>query len=239
MGGVSNINIYEHHMDYQGILSDVVQAIITEAKSPFVHSEDSFMLFSSPEACLTFQAELTIAQLESASEYYKNYTLLTNMIIFPKLSFCYIEEDGFPAILSNQDCNDWIKAIQEELNLNNEIPSRSNDFLHLAVHQDRLIGINTLTYKSEIICYKSKQISLDIRTQDLVKNKIINILESLMNIGKSLNIPAYTSFYESISSCISRKWQVTDLWTELDLLKCIMSLDISRKKRSTILGRVL
>jgi len=82
-----------------------VQAIHSEAKSPFIHSEDSFMLFSSPEDCLTFKAELTIAQLESASEFYKNSNLLTNMIIFPKLSFCYTEEDVFPAILNNQDCN--------------------------------------------------------------------------------------------------------------------------------------
>ena len=59
LGGVPNSDIYEHHMEYQNILMDVVRAIHSEAKSPFISSEDSFMLFSSPEYCLTFKAELT------------------------------------------------------------------------------------------------------------------------------------------------------------------------------------
>ena len=236
LGGVPSSDIYEHHMQYKDILMDVVRAIQSEARSPFISSEESFMLFSSPEYCLTFKAELTISQLESALELFKNNTLLTNMILFPKLAFCYTEEDGYPAILGTQDCKAWIEAIQEELNLINEISTESTQFLHLAVDQDKLIGINTLTYKSEVLCFKSQQITLDIQTQDLVKNKILNILNSLLNIGKILKLGAYTSFHESISSCISRDWQVKDLWSHWNVLKCIES-QVSRKKRSTVLGQ--
>ena len=192
-GGVPNTDIYEHHMEYQNILLDVVQAIHSEAKSPFMSSEDAFMLFSSPEYCLTFKAELTIAHLESALEFYKNNTLLTNMVIFSKLAFYYTEEDGYPAILGNQDCKAWIKAIQEELNLNTEIPSESSQFLHLAVDQDRLIDINTLTYKSEVLCCKSKQITLDIGTQELVKDKILNQI-CAENWTPIWDIPNFGSF---------------------------------------------
>ena len=166
---------------------DLLESIQLEKKNQKLTELEGFTRFQNSESCLSFNSEMSIEQLELALEKNFNSTLLTNMFLFPRMSYCFIQENGYPQILETPECNQWIKIMTEELSLQNEISTYSTSFLHLAVKNGKLVGIDTLTSQEEVICDSSKQIKVDKKVQKLLRAKLETVMYQILNIGKLSN----------------------------------------------------
>lgn len=238
IGNLPQKDISEISLDLGFLFMDLLESIQLEKKNQKLTELEGFTRFQNSESCLSFNSEMSIEQLEMALEKNFNSTLLTNMILFPRMSYCFIQENGYPQILETPECNQWIKIMTEELALQNEISTYSTSFLHLAVKNGKLVGIDTLTSQEEVICDSSKQIKVDKKVQKLLRAKLETVMYQILNIGKLSNLPFSTNFFHHMQHCEIALLKYSDIWLD-KFTDCVSSFVLSRNKRSSFLSRVL
>ena len=96
IGSLENTRETLENLDFISLLASLQSSIEHEIQSNIEPLNDRFAVFRNGHLCQISEAEIKLSQIETAITF--NKTILTNLITFPKLTNCYIEED-FPELM--------------------------------------------------------------------------------------------------------------------------------------------
>ena len=238
IGSTPESNVQEINMDYERLLRSVIKVVVSEHRNFIPSPVNKIMFFRNVEQCLTYEASVDMKELEfMLNNEISNQTILTNVIMFPEMENCLIEEDGYPSLLSRGDCEAWVTIMAEELHLENSISSFSSEFLHLGVKGSNLVGIDVLKNKDPIIGKATDKVEIQLQFQNLLENKLQSLFLSTISLGQLIKIPIFTSLNEYMNQCVGTNW-VTAFHFETNYMYCLSLFPLERKKRSTLFSRI-
>ena len=238
LGSTPESNIQEINMDYEKILISVIKVIKSEHRNFLPSPVNQFMFFKNVEQCLTYEASVDMKELEiMLTDGITNQTILTNVIIFPYMENCLIQEDNYPSLLAKVDCQAWLTIMTEELQLQNSVSSFSSEFLHLGVTGSNLVGIDALKNKDSMVGIVTDKVKIQLEFQNLLKTKLMSLFSSTINLGQLLKIPIFTNLHVHMTQCIGTNW-VKSFHFKTDHINCLYTFPIERAKRSTLFSRI-
>ena len=231
IGSLENTRETLQTLDFVSLLASLQSSIEHEMQSNIEPLNDRFAVFENGHLCQISQAEIKSSQIESAITF--NKTILTNLITFPKLTNCYIEED-FPELLDEANCKEWLQAISEELDLENLLPVLSKDFLKVFIQNGQIKGLGKERIDPLICNFNPRAKSIKMRKETL-ENQMKIILSIIFETFKIIGNQEVET---QLLSCMDTEWTVTNLRFDREFSDCLKTITKSNRKRSTLFSRI-